>query len=119
MHKILNTDDSVNACDCCGKTGLKFTFVVELESGDIAHYGSTCVTKHTGKTVPAAAREIENRAAAVRAEKEDRYSMTAAAIALDAKRRQAYGLGLVGVPFRDFCATERAAADAVRAEIFA
>jgi hypothetical protein len=50
MAKQLGTDDSVNTCDCCGKTGLKFTFAVELDSGEVVHYGSTCVTRHTGRT---------------------------------------------------------------------
>lgn len=47
MIKILGTDDSVNNCDCCGKSGLKNTVVVEVD-GEIMHYGSTCATKHTG-----------------------------------------------------------------------
>ena len=47
MTKILGTDDSVNSCECCGKSGLKYTVVVEI-NGEIMHYGSTCATKHTG-----------------------------------------------------------------------
>jgi len=47
MFKILGTDDSINSCDCCGKSGLKHTVVVEI-NGEEFHYGSTCATKHTG-----------------------------------------------------------------------
>lgn len=49
MYKILGTDDSTNVCDCCGKTGLKYTVAVEI-GGRIMHYGSVCATRHTGKT---------------------------------------------------------------------
>lgn len=45
--KILGIDDAVNTCECCGKTGLKATVVVERD-GSIFHYGSVCATKHTG-----------------------------------------------------------------------
>lgn len=44
-YRILGTDDSVNSCDCCGRTGLKFTVTIELESGEIVHYGQVCATR--------------------------------------------------------------------------
>ena len=46
MIRILGIDDSVNTCDCCGKTNLKHTVIVD--DGEIRHYGSVCATKHTG-----------------------------------------------------------------------
>lgn len=64
--RALGTDDSVNACDCCGKSGLKSTVIVELDSGEIAHYGSTCATRNTGKTTGTINREIREQAAKVR-----------------------------------------------------
>lgn len=119
MHKILSTDDSVNVCDCCGKTGLKFTFVVETDDGEILHYGSTCVTKHTGRTAAKAFSEIEAQAAAIKAAKEAEYNRTFEEITLRAKMAAAHKLGLLGVAFKEFCSVERAAADRKRAEIFA
>lgn len=54
MFKILGTDDAVNTCDCCGKTNLKSTVIVEVD-GDVLHYGAVCATRHTKLT----AREIK------------------------------------------------------------
>lgn len=71
MHKILGLDDSVTTCDCCGKSGLKFTVAVEL-AGEVLHYGSTCATRHTKMTKPqitaAIANERAERVEAARAE---------------------------------------------------
>lgn len=118
-HTILSTDDSVNTCDCCGKTGLKFTFVVEKEGGEILHYGSTCVTKHTGRTAARAKLEIQKRADEVRLARDLEHIRSAEEIALRAKMAQAHKLGLLGRAFKDFCAVEREASDRKRAEIFA
>lgn len=50
MAKALGTTDSVTTCDCCGKSNLKLTVCMELDCGDIAHYGTTCASRNTGKT---------------------------------------------------------------------
>ncbi len=55
MFKILGTDDAVNTCDCCGKTNLKATVIVEV-NGEVLHYGSVCATRHTKLT----AKEIKH-----------------------------------------------------------
>ncbi|WP_454844869.1 hypothetical protein [Ralstonia thomasii] len=118
MHKILATDDSVNACDCCGKSNLKFTFAVEV-SGEVVHYGSTCVTKHTGRTYIQAKNEIAARETNRVMALERKYQATHEAIMLAARMIEARKLGLIGKQFKQFCAVERAAADAKRADIFA
>lgn len=118
MFKILATDDAVNTCDCCGKSNLKFTFAVEV-GGDVLHYGSTCVTKHTGRTFIQAKNEIAEREAARVMARERKYQATREAIKLTARMIEAHRLRLVGKAFKEFCAAERAAADAKRAEIFA
>lgn len=119
MAKQLGTDDSINTCDCCGKTGLKFTFAVELDSGEVVHYGSTCVTRHTGKTAAAIINEVFAREQADKAIREAMYRNTYEAIAYAARMERARQAGLVGRAFKDFCAAERAVADLKRAEIFA
>lgn len=45
---IKGTTDEVTACDCCGKSPLKMTVIVEIDE-EIRYYGSTCATRHTGK----------------------------------------------------------------------
>lgn len=40
--KLLGTDDSINVCDCCGKSNLKYSVTLETDAGDIVHYGSDC-----------------------------------------------------------------------------
>ena len=47
--KVLGITDEVTTCDCCGKPNLKRTFAIETDSGEILHYGSTCVTRIYGK----------------------------------------------------------------------
>ena len=42
MFKVLGVDDSVSVCDCCGKSNLKKTVVLENDGGEILHYGSDC-----------------------------------------------------------------------------
>ena len=48
MKTILFTD-SVNTCDCCGKTDLKGTYLVADESNEY-YYGSTCVKRNLNIT---------------------------------------------------------------------
>jgi hypothetical protein len=107
MAKQLGTDDSVNTCDCCGKTGLKFTFAVELDSGEVVHYGSTCVTRHTG------------REAVERGAKERIFRATPEAHIYDRRMSEAHALQLIGKAFKEFCTAAREAADRKRAEIYA
>lgn len=102
MFKILGTDDAVNTCDCCGKTNLKATVIVEV-NGEILHYGSVCATRHTGKNKSQIAHEIEvarvNKQAAALAE----FRATPEAIAEQAKIAEAHRLGIrPGKEFRAF-----------------
>ncbi len=59
MLKVLGIDDAVNTCECCGKSNLKSTVVVEI-NGSIFHYGSVCATKHTGLTKQEIKQTIED-----------------------------------------------------------
>ena len=48
MNKIarcLGTDDSVNACDCCGRVDLKATVAFETESGEVVYFGVVCAAR--------------------------------------------------------------------------
>jgi hypothetical protein len=121
MSKQLGTDDSINTCDCCGKTGLKFTFAVELDDGEVVHYGSTCVTRHTGKTPAAIRNEVFEREQAEKQRREKMFRETPEYIAYQAKWNEAYKLGLIGKQFKAFLVESGvlAAHDAKRAEIFA
>lgn len=56
--RILGTTDEVDACDCCGKTGLKSTVaVVELDAdgneltGDTLYFGCTCAARAARREV--------------------------------------------------------------------
>ena len=49
MTKALGITDEVTACDCCGKADLKCTVAIELDDGQIVHYGRTCASRNTGK----------------------------------------------------------------------
>ena len=65
MTRALGTDDSINTCDCCGKTNLKFTVAIELDDGDIVHYGQICARRNTGKNQRTITSEIKAHADAV------------------------------------------------------
>ena len=117
MFQILGTDDAVNACDCCGKSGLKRTVVV-LVDGETLHYGSTCATRHTGLTGKEITAEIkaarDGRVAA--ATKELRGS--AEYLALEARLAEARRAGVApGRAFKDFVAATAAEERRKRAEL--
>lgn len=117
MFQILGTDDAVNACDCCGKSGLKMTVIV-LVDGETLHYGSTCATRHTGLT----GREIT---AEVKARRDGRVAAATKALrgsaeylAHEAKLAEARRAGVApGRAFKDFVAATAAAECQKRAEI--
>ena len=116
--KVLGYNDGVHTCECCGKAGLKGTFGVELDSGEVVHYGSVCVTHHTGKSKAAIVSEVSKREAAQKEAKEAQFRSTFESIQYEAKMAEARRQGLVGKPFKEFCAISRAVADTKRAEIF-
>ena len=57
---ILGTCDSVNDCDCCGRSGLKHT--VALDNGfTVTYYGTTCAAKVTKRKAGYVARTAKRR----------------------------------------------------------
>lgn len=119
MFKILGTDDAVNTCDCCGKSNLKSTVIVEVD-GEVLHYGSVCATRHTkltGKEIKHAIQAAED-GRKVAAQKAYRASMEYSTAA--AKMAQAYRQGIKpGREFMEFCKEANAAADSVARKIAA
>lgn len=113
MHAI-NTDDSVTTCDCCGRTGLKFT--VLMSNG--AHYGSVCATKHSGKTAKALAAEISLAERARMAAAREEYNKHPATIAWLAKMAQRPRT-MIGRPAADFIRAESEAELSARRAIAA
>jgi hypothetical protein len=63
MSKALGTDDSITSCDCCGRNNLKFTVTIELDNGEIAHYGQICARRNTGKEQGTITKEINEHKA--------------------------------------------------------
>lgn len=89
--RFLGTDDTVNTCECCGRTDLKSTVAIETDGGDILHYGTTCAAralKTTAKIVKSeTAKADEANRKAIQAER-DRANQEAYAVFqawLDAK----------------------------------
>ncbi|VBQ36453.1 hypothetical protein [Burkholderia pseudomallei] len=117
MARILGTDDAVTSCDCCGKPNLKFTFAVELDDGEIVHYGSVCVTRHTGKAAKVVRKEAKDAMLARRdaAKHEVREHPTYAAY--QARMKEARTHGLLSIPFMEFCRVEREAQEAAQMEV--
>lgn len=40
--KLLGYTEEVTVCDCCGKSKLACTVVLETDAGEVVHYGRTC-----------------------------------------------------------------------------
>jgi hypothetical protein len=47
MKRFIAFTDSITECECCGKTGLKGTYCVEI-NGEELYYGSVCAFKNHG-----------------------------------------------------------------------
>lgn len=116
LFHVLGFNDGVHTCDCCGKTDLKGTFGIEMiETGELLHYGSVCVSRNTGyakKEINAMARAYEaERIKAAKAE----YRATPEYAASEAKFKEALAIAdLRGAQFKAFVIVATSAADAVR-----
>lgn len=112
--KAICQDDSVTTCDCCGKSGLKFTILMSNGS----HYGSVCATYHSGKKSSVLRREIADedarRVAAARDDLEVHPATDALAVKILQRPR-----AMVGKPALEFIAAEREAFEIARREIAA
>ena len=115
--KILGYDESFNTCDCCGKTNLKGTFTVETDAGDDLHYGSICVTRHTGKPAKQVKQEAKDaRQARIMETNKAIFQHPTRAI-LDVKMAEGHKLGLVGKAFYEHCKEAREAHHRAEREI--
>lgn len=65
---ILGTTDSIDTCDCCGRTGLKSTVIIRFADGaEPVHYGRTCAARYAGVKVSVVDRGIRSAQAIARA----------------------------------------------------
>ncbi len=125
MSKALGTTDEITSCDCCGKSNLKSTVVIELDDGQIVHYGCVCATRNTGKSSKQINTEIraehDRKVAAASAE----YKASPAYIAYRARLAErdqvarATGVRMVGAVAMEFVREAGNADDAARALIAA
>lgn len=121
MVRALGTDDSVTTCDCCGRSNLKFTVAIELDCGDVVHYGQVCASRNTGKTRPVINAEIKAEAKRVLDAATAEYSASAehAAYVTKLAERNARRDILPGIASMEYILAESVAADAARARIAA
>lgn len=120
MSKALGITDAVTTCDCCGKSNLKCTVEIELDGGEIVHYGRICASRNTGKPAKVinaeVAAEADRKRRAARAE----FESSPQAGALAARIKEAYSQSIApGRAFADFCRAAREAADSIRNDIAA
>ena len=125
MSKALGTDDSVTTCDCCGKSNLKFTVAMELDSGEIVHYGCVCAARNTGKTSKQINGEIRAHAEQVMQAARAEFAATPEYLAYRARLAerervaQATGVRMLGKVAMDFVQDAAQAEDAARARVAA
>lgn len=109
MARAIGTDDSVTTCDCCGKANLKLTVAIELDDGEIVHYGQVCARRNTGKDQRTLTSEIKAHQDAQRVAARREYSAHPAYLAERARLAERDSL-----PFNDARRLGRNAADFVR-----
>ena len=51
-------DDSVTTCDCCGRTDLRATVLMQSDLGELVHFGQVCAARNSGKSRKAVTAEI-------------------------------------------------------------
>lgn len=51
-------DDSITTCECCGRTNLKATVLMQSDLGELVHFGRTCAARNTGKTSQQLTKEV-------------------------------------------------------------
>ena len=105
MTTTLRITDTVTTCDCCGKTGLKCTVEMELDNGDIVHYGRTCASRNSGKNAATMNTEIKALVAKnTKAAKDEYYSSAEYKAELDCFNRRGNMLGKAAMEFCEaFC----------------
>ena len=106
---VLGSTDEVNTCDCCGKSNLKATWAVEMidaPEGGVLYYGSTCVTRNTGKTMKEIRSEVEAAHKAKIDSARAEFAAHPANLAHKAKMEEGYRLKLQ--PGKEFLAFHRA-----------
>jgi hypothetical protein len=108
MAQALGTDDSITACDCCGKSGLKLTVLIQLDCGDVVNYGTTCASRNTGKPSKQIKAEIRTEAKRVRDAAAAEYKASAEFQALAAKL-QSRPRNLIGRAALEYILAEDAA----------
>ncbi len=120
MAKALGTDDSITTCDCCGKVNLKFTVAMELDDGQIVHYGQVCAGRNTGKTRPQINAEIKAHEQAKRNAARAEWLKHPAYLAERARFAERERAGVrPGIPSMEFVREACEAADAARAVLAA
>lgn len=61
--KILGINDDVTTCECCGRSNLKATVVLESSDGSMVHYGKDCAARTlTGDNKAADVKSVESLA---------------------------------------------------------
>lgn len=100
MLKIIGIDDTIHSCDCCGKSNLKHTILVEI-NGECQNYGTTCATRHTGLSDKEIKFQIKSKLNGIVAAAKKEYNNSAAHISLEVAISKAHKSGLVGIAFRN------------------
>lgn len=121
MAKALGTDDSITTCDCCGRANLKFTVTIQLDDGELVHYGQVCAARNTGKMQKLIRAEIATEVKRIRVAAAAELKASPEQIAFEAKlaQRNRERAGLIGRAAFDFVLAESLAADCARARIAA
>lgn len=57
-YTAICTDDSITTCDCCGRTNLKATVLMQSDLGELVHFGRTCAARNTCKSSQQITKEI-------------------------------------------------------------
>lgn len=111
------TSDSVNTCDCCGRTKLKQTVIMaDSETGEVVHFGVICSARNSGLSRRQISTQMELHMEAQIAIARAEFRATPEFNAFTARMSLANESNITpGAPFREFLgSTPDAAADIQR-----
>lgn len=101
--KILGITDEVNTCECCGRTDLKSTVVLDLD-GAVAHFGSECAARRLGRRRKQDVEKQARQAQAATDKRAEERAFWAGFLADDGRVMNAFRTHIGGLPFPAFVA---------------
>lgn len=97
-YRILGTTDEITTCECCGRTDLKKTIVLDDYEGNISHYGETCAAKLMKMKINDFKKEYNSSISQLRKDKQDFIKNHSLTIEMD---KEVDDINKIGMSFKE------------------